>query len=230
MYQSCPQKSFLLAVTLSYKSSSWLYVLFPWTLHIHHKLEVCLLTWHRELYSWYTTNFLQDVSTYGPHLCPFFLIVPTSCTIILFCHCHISSHLADYWVPLVFLGYLQDVSTNGPHICPFFLIVTTSCTIILFCHCHISSHLADYWVPLVFLGYSIFSSSKISCFALFPFLASSIMIIFLHGHFVLSIPHHGSLWYKPCYTQKVLDSLRYVNDFGKIQRFYALHLHVYWSF
>ena len=182
MYQSCPQKSFLLAVTLSYKSSSWLYVLFPWTLHIHHKLEVCLLTWHRELYRWYTTNFLQDVSTYGPHLCPFFLIVPTSCTIILFCHCHISSHLADYWVPLVFLGY------------------------------------------------SIFSSSKISCFALFPFLASSIMIIFLHGHFVLSIPHHGSLWYKPCYTQKVLDSLRYVNDFGKIQRFYALHLHVYWSF
>ena len=95
MYQSFPKKTFLLAVALSYNSSSWPHVIFPWTLYIHHKLEARLLILHRERYKWYATTFLQDVSIYGPHLFTFSLICLT-----------IYSPLPDWYVPLVFLGHI----------------------------------------------------------------------------------------------------------------------------
>ena len=86
MDQSCPQKSFLPAVTLSYKSFSSLYSILPWIVHNHLKLVVCLLTWHQERYMLYTTTFLPYVSTYEPRWCPFNLIGPTSYSIRIFHH------------------------------------------------------------------------------------------------------------------------------------------------
>ena len=102
MDSSCPQKSFLLDLTLFCKSYFWLHALLFLILHNYHKLVAHLSDWRPENHILDTTNFLWYVSINEPYLCPFHAVGLTFCANITFCHFHIGLYfpLSDFYLPL----------------------------------------------------------------------------------------------------------------------------------